>query len=89
MDSSLREYRGTCARQSPKPRNEFSKVAERQSVSKEPRTFVQSGACERSGIGKPVQGVVKQFARTRFDVHNVQISDYRYVEKVFENLQQK
>ena len=39
--------------------------------------------------GKPVQGVENQLARTRLDFHNLQISDCRYVDNVFENLPQK
>ena len=54
------------------------------------RTLVQSGVCERSGsIGKLVRGVENQLARTRFDFHNMHISDNRYLEKVFEDLRQK
>ena len=54
------------------------------------RTLVQRGACERAGsIWKLVQGVADQLARTRLDFHRMQICDYQYVEKVFENLPQK
>ena len=54
------------------------------------RKLVQSGTCERSGsIGKQVQGVENQLARTRLDFHNVQISDCQFVEKVFEKIRQK
>ena len=54
------------------------------------KKLVQSDACERSGsIGKSVQGVENQLARTRLDFHNMQISDCQFVEKFFENVQQK
>ena len=47
-------------------------------------------ACDSSGgCWKLQRGVENQLERTRLDYHNVQISDYRYVEKVFENLRQK
>ena len=51
---------------------------------------MQSGACERSGsIGTPVRGVENQFARTRLDFHNMQVSDNQHVEKVLDNLRQR
>ena len=36
-----------------------------------------------------MHGVENQLARTRLDFHNMQISDYRYVDNVYENLRQK
>ena len=46
--------------------------------------------CDSSGICKKLQrGVENQLERTRLDYHNVQISDYRYVDKIFEILRQK
>ena len=49
--------------------------------------LMKSGACERSGsIGKRVRGVENQLARTKLDHHNMQVSDYRYVNKFFGNL---
>ena len=46
--------------------------------------------CESSGgCGKLQRGVDNPLERTRLDYHNMQISDSRYVEKVFENLRQK
>ena len=46
--------------------------------------------CDSSGgCWKQQRGVQKQHERTKLDYHNTQISDYRYVEKVFENLRQK
>ena len=38
---------------------------------------------------KPVRGAENQLAWTRLEYHNMQISDCRYVNKVFENLRQK
>ena len=37
---------------------------------------------------KQVQDVVNKFERTRLRFHNMQISDYRYVDKMFENFRQ-
>ena len=46
--------------------------------------------CDSSGsCGKLQRGVENQLEKTRLDYHNMQISDYLYVEKVFENLRQK
>ena len=54
------------------------------------RKLVRSGACESSGsTGKPVRCIDNPLERTRLDYHNMQISDYRYVGKVFKNLRQK
>ena len=52
---------------------------------------VRSGVCvcERPSTRKPVRGVENQLARTRLVYHKIQISHYRYVDKVFENLRQK
>ena len=50
---------------------------------------VRSDVCERSGSSwKQVQGIENQLERTRLYLHNVKISDYRYANKVFENLRQ-
>ena len=38
---------------------------------------------------KLVRGDDNQIERTGLDFHNVQISDHRYLEKVFKNLRQK
>ena len=53
------------------------------------RKLVQSGECESSGsTRKPVRGIDNQLERTRLEYHFLQISDNRYVEKVFRNLRQ-
>ena len=47
-------------------------------------------ACDSSGsCWKLLRGFENQFERTRLDYHNIQISDYLYVGKVFENLRKK
>ena len=51
---------------------------------------MRSGDCESSGSrGNPVRGIDHQLGRARLDDHSMQISDCRYVEKVFKNLRQK
>ena len=46
--------------------------------------------CGRSvGTGTPVRGIENQLARTKLDFHNMQISIYQFVEKVFDNLQHR
>ena len=51
---------------------------------------VQSDVCERSGSSwKHVQGIENQLEKTGLHFHHMQISEYRYVNKVFENFQQK
>ena len=50
----------------------------------------RGSVCDSSGsFGKLQRGVENQLERTRLDYHNMQISDYRYVEKVFEKLRQR
>ena len=39
--------------------------------------------------GKQMKDVKNHLEKTSLDFHNMQISDYRYVSKVFENLRQK
>ena len=41
------------------------------------------------GCWKQQRGVENQLERTRLHFHNMQISDYGYVDKIFENLRQK
>ena len=51
------------------------------------RKLAQSGECESSGsTGKSVRGIDNKLERTRLEHHNMQISEYRYVERVFKNL---
>ena len=46
--------------------------------------------CDSSGsCGKLQRGVENQLNGDRLDYHSMQISDYVYVDKVFENLRQK
>ena len=50
----------------------------------------RGNVCDSSGsCGKLQRGVENHLERTRSDYHNMQISDNRYAEKVFENLRQK
>ena len=54
------------------------------------RKLAQSGECESSGsTGKSVRGIDNKFERTRLEYHNMQISEYRYVERVFKNVRPK
>ena len=49
---------------------------------------MQSDVCERSGaLGNRCK--VLKIERTMLRFHNMQISDYRYVDKIFENFRQK
>ena len=53
--------------------------------SKERNEYIPGqGSC-----GKLQRGGENQLERTRLDHHNMQLSDCRYVEKVFENMRQK
>ena len=53
------------------------------------RKLVRSGVCESSGsTGKPVRGIDNRLESTRLEHHKMQISDCRYVERVFKNLRQ-
>ena len=54
------------------------------------RTLVRRGECASSGSTRNlVRGDDNQIERTRFEFHNLQISDHRYLEKVFKNLRPK
>ena len=51
---------------------------------------MRSGECASSGSTRNlVRGDGNQIERTRFEFHNLQISDHRYLEKVFKNLRPK
>ena len=46
--------------------------------------------CGSSGLcGELQRGVEKQLERTKLGCLNMQLSEYRYVDKIFENLRQK
>ena len=54
------------------------------------RKPVRSGESANSGsTRKPLRGIDCKHERTRLECHNMQISDYRHVEKVFRNFRQK
>ena len=44
---------------------------------------------QRSSTEKSVLGVQNQLTEVKVDHHNLQVSDYRYIEKVFTNVRQK
>ena len=44
---------------------------------------------ERSSTGRPVRGIQNPVARTKLDYRILQISDNRYLEKVFTTVRQK
>ena len=44
---------------------------------------------QRSGTGRPVGGAQNQLTEVKLDHHNLQVSDTRYIEKVFTNVRQQ
>ena len=47
------------------------------------------GVCGRSSTGRLVRGMENQLARTKWDYHNMQISDNPYIERAFRNVRKK
>ena len=59
-------------------------------LSSSTRTLVRSGESANSARTRKLErGDDIQIGRTRLEFHNMQVSDYRYLEKVFNNLRQK
>ena len=86
----FREHRETSARQVQNPTTNSQEWQEDDNPHLGNGEQVRSGVCERSGsCGRLVRGVEHQLERTSLDFQNMQISDNRYVDKVFENLRQK
>ena len=44
---------------------------------------------QRSSTGRPVRGIQNQLSEVKLDHHNLQVSDFRYIEKVLTNFRQK
>ena len=76
LDSGSKELRETAAKQKPKPSNVFSSVERRKPVSKELRE-----KCSKQLKSKN--------ETTGLEYHNLEVTDYEYVEKVFKNLRHR
>ena len=71
--------------------HESNRAQERQ---RDADPFSRSGrpvrsVCGRSSTGRLVRGIENQLARTKWDYHNMQISNNQHIERVFRNVRQK